>query len=452
MEDSSSMVTSTKPQRQLGFFVITALVMGNMIGSGVFLLPSTLAPYGHYALSGWVLSAVGAMLLAFVFARLSYAVPQQGGIYAFSRKAFGDFVGFQVAWNYWVQTWVGNSALVIGSVAYMASLWPELGTNKALAVLVGLGILWGITGINLMSLRLAGTVQTVSTVLKLVPVLLIAGIGIFYINPENLLVAPMNSETISYDAINKVALLTMWSFIGVESAGVPAGAIKNPKRTIPMATLVGTGLTAIIYLVSLTAMMGVIPQGELASSTAPYALAANYIFGAEWGSFFKWFVTIGAVMSSLGALNGWILLQGQMPLAAAQDKLFPSIFGKLRNGVPYFGILVSSVLISGLLLMGMQDGLIKLFEFVISLATLTVLICYLFGVVSQMVMAYTGQIAKEQVSWMDKVVSLGAFVYILYAMYGAGEALISLGALFFFASTPVYALVAKQRREVEKND
>ncbi len=439
-----------KKAKKLGFIMLTALVMGNMIGSGVFLLPSTLAPYGYFALAGWVVSAIGAMLLAFIFARLSFHIPLQGGIYAFSRHVFGDYIGFQVAWGYWVQTWVGNAAIIVGIMAYLASIWPALMYNKILAIIVSQGVLWTITGINLMSLRTAGIVQTVTTILKLIPILLIAIVGLFYVDVSNLTVEPIDTAISPWDAMNKVVLLTMWSFIGVETAGVPAGSIKNPRKIIPLATLVGTGITAIIYLISMVVIMGVVPQGDLALSTAPYALAAQNIFGSYWGTFFFWVVAIGAIISSLGALNGWILIQGQMPLAAAENNLFPKIFKKKnKTGVPYIGILVSSGLISLLLLFGIQEGFINLFEFIISLATLAILICYLFAVSAQIAMMHTGEISLKDISWVDRVLAPLAFIYVIYAMYGAGN-LMSVVALFFFASTPIYAFVAKRKNNSQK--
>jgi len=435
-----------KKAKQLSFIMLTALVMGNMIGSGVFLLPATLAPYGHFALAGWAVSAVGAMLLAFVFARLSFHIPLQGGIFAFSRHAFGDYIGFQVAWGYWIQTWIGNAAIVVTIMAYLASVWPALISNKVLAICISQGILWGITGINLISLRMAGIVQTITTVLKLMPILLIVAVGIFYIDLPNITVAPMDTSTSSWDIMNKVVLLTMWSFIGVETAGVPAGSIANPKKTIPLATLVGTGLTAVVYLLSMVVVMGVMPQGELASSTAPYAIAAQYIFGSSWGVFFFWLIAVGAIISSLGALNGWILIQGQMPLAAAETGLFPKIFKKTnKTDVPYVGVIVSSGLISLLLLFGIQGGFISLFEFIISLATLAILICYLFAVAAQLLMIQTKEIEPKDLSWTDRILAPLAFIYVLYAMYGAGS-LMGIVALFFFASTPIYGFLAKKKK------
>lgn len=426
--------------------MITALVMGNMIGSGVFLLPATLAVYGKYALVGWFISAVGAMLLAYVFARLSFHIPQQGGIYAFSRKAFGDYVGFQVAWIYWIQTWIGNAALVLGAVAYLASLWPELRHDTTLALMVAQVILWTITGINLLSLRVIGAFQTVMTVLKVLPILLIAIVGFFYISPDRLAAAPVvdGGQDIP-DIINKVVLLTMWTFIGVESAGVPAGGIKNPRRTIPLATLVGTGLTAVLYLMGMAAVMGVVPQSELLSTTAPFAVAAVHIFGDTLGPVFFWVVALGAIISSIGALNGWVLMQGQMPMAAAENGLFPALFKRTNSqGVPYLGVLLSSSLIAIFLIIGMQEGLVALFEKTITLATLGILICYLFAVVSQFVLVRKGSIHGSDITLGDKILFVPAFCYVLYALHGVGEALLALGALFFFASTPLYALVVKR--------
>ena len=183
----------TQPaRRRLGLWMASALVVGNMIGSGVFLLPSSLAKYGPISLVAWVFTAAGAVLLALVFARLARAYPKTGGPYAYARRAFGDFVGFQTAWGYWIAVWAGNAAIAVAFVGYLAHFWHALGTNKPLAAGVGLAAIWVLTAVNAYGVRQGGVVQVVTTVVKLVPLLLIAVGGLFFIKSANF--GPFNAS------------------------------------------------------------------------------------------------------------------------------------------------------------------------------------------------------------------------------------------------------------------
>ncbi|MGW5413673.1 amino acid permease, partial [Actinomadura geliboluensis] len=217
----------------------TALVVGNMIGSGVFLLPSSLAEFGPISLVAWGFTAAGAILLALVFARLSRAYPRTGGPYAYARRAFGDFVGFQTAWGYWIAVWAGNAAIAVAFVGYLAHFWPSLGQDKVAAAAVGVATIWLLTAVNAYGVREGGAVQVVTTVVKLVPLLMIAVGGLLFIEPGNF--GEFNAGGGSaFGAVTAAAALTLWSFIGLESATVPAEDVQEPEKTIPRATVAGT--------------------------------------------------------------------------------------------------------------------------------------------------------------------------------------------------------------------
>jgi len=322
--------------RKLGLWMATALVVGNMIGSGVFLLPSSLAQYGGISIVAWVVTALGAMALAIVFARLGRAFPRTGGPYAYSRRAFGDFVGFQTAWGYWIAVWAGNAAIAVAFVGYLSRFWGELDGNNALAAVVATGAIWLLTWVNALGVRMGGWVQGVTTVLKLVPLVAIATIGLLSFDPDNF--GAFNAAGGSwFTNVTAAATLTLWAFIGLESATVPAEDVADPERTIPRSTVIGTAVAAVVYILGTVAVMGVLSSGALAGSSAPFADAAENMWGAWAGDA----VAVGAVISAFGALNGWILLQGQVPMAAARDRLFPAAFGRTtRSGAPVFGLVV----------------------------------------------------------------------------------------------------------------
>lgn len=423
-------------KRSIGLWMATALVVGNMIGSGVFMLPATLAgAAGPISLLGWVFTGAGAMLLALVFANLGRALPRTGGPYAYARRAFGDFVGFQTAWGYWIAVWAGNAAIAVAFVGYLAVFWPATGTDKLLGAVVAIALIWLLTFINALGSRESGAVQLATTILKFVPLAAIGIVGLFFIDGGNY--EPFAPQGHSLSLLSTTAALTMWAFIGLESATVPADEVKDPERTIPRATILGTGITTLLYVVATVAIMGIIPAATLAESTSPFADAAGVAFGGGWDKV----IALVALVSTFGALNGWIMLQGRVPLAAAEDGMFPAAFARVhgKRRTPVFGLVVSSVLVSALLLMNYTKGLADAFEFVILLATLTTLVPYAYSAAAQ---AYLWLVEREQFQpkrlVRDTVVALLAFAYSVWAIAGAGDDIVTKGFVLMLAGVPVY--------------
>jgi APA family basic amino acid/polyamine antiporter len=418
-------------------WMATALVIGNMIGSGIFLLPSALAGYGGISISGWLVTATGAVLLALVFARLGRAFPKTGGPYAYSRRAFGDFVGFLTAWGYWIAAWVGNAAIAVAFVSYLGYFQPfrALNDNRVLAAAVAIGAVWLLTFVNILGVRQGGMVQAVTTVLKLVPLLGLAVFGLFFINVDNFGGFNASGQS-TFGALSAVAALTLWAFIGVESATVPAEEVEDPTRTIPRATVIGTVVTALVYILGTVAVMGILPAATLAGSGAPFADAAESAFGGWAGPV----IAAAAVVSAFGCLNGWILLQGRVPLAAARDNLFPKVFAKTsRTGTPVVGLVVSSVLITGLTMMNYNASLVDQFTFVILLATLTTLIPYVFSAAAQLMLLVTDRahFDGKRLAGHATIAAL-ALAYAIWTVAGSGYEVVYKGFLLLLLGIPVF--------------
>ena len=305
---------------KLGLGMLIALVVGNMIGSGAYLLPSTLSTIGSISLFSWVFTCIGAISLALVFGKLSSVIPKTGGPYAYTKTGFGDFIGFQTSFCYWVSLWIGNAAIVVACVGYLHYFFPVL-SNPFYSFLAGVGILWLFTFVNICGVRNAGIFQSVTAVIKLIPIIVVIFLGWFYFHPEYITQSfnVTKPHVSAFSAISTAATLTLWGFVGIESATVPAGSVKNPAKNIGRATILGTVLVAVIYILSSGIVMGMIPNSELQHTTAPFAEAAGIIFGPVGAIV----IAIGAIISCLGALNGWVLLQGQIAMAAANDGLFP---------------------------------------------------------------------------------------------------------------------------------
>jgi APA family basic amino acid/polyamine antiporter len=443
VQDATS---STRSKRSLGFWMCTSLVVGNMIGSGIFLLPASLASYGGISLVGWGLTAAGATCLALLFARLASMVPREGGPYAYTRMAFGDFAGFWIGWGHWMSLWIGNAAISVALVSYLQGMFPILSEQRWLSGVVALALLWLITGVNTLGVKDAGIMQVITTICKLVPLLALLVFGFFRVDWQHFV--PLNpSGKPPIDAITAVAALTFWSFLGIESATVPAGYVKDPAKTIPRATLLGILITSLVYILSTTVIMGIMPLSRLGHSSAPYAEAA----GLLWGSWASYALAIGAVISCLGALNGLMMMAGQVPMAVAQDGLFPRIFGRVsRQGVPVFALVLSSTLASLLLLLNYMGpgNLVEMFSFIILLGTLTSQIPYAFCAIAELILFFTRRdLFNGRRLFGSSMFSILAFVYSVWAIIGAGATTVLYGFVLLLLGLPVYAWIRKQQGE-----
>ena len=421
---------------KIGFWTASALVAGNMIGSGVFLTPSALAAYGPISVIGWIFSGLGALSLTFVFSQLSKVLPNShGGPYAYTRVGLGDFSGFLVAWGYWISIWCSNAAIIVAMVSYLGYFFPILNSNSLVAVITGQFILWIVTYINTRGIKEAGVVQVVTTILKITPLFLIGICGLFFIEPENF--TPLNiSETSNSQAITAVAAFTLFSFLGLESATVPSNNVINPVRTISRATYFGLAITFLIYFLGSVSIMGMIPSEQLMHSPFPYSEAAVIIWGPIGGTL----VTIGAIFSTLGALNGWILIQGQVPCAIATDHLFPKVFAKLNEQkVPSHGLIISCVFVSIMMIMNYSDGLVATYSFFILLSTFLVLVPYLFTVAAYGILFIQKKTTNTSV--IPVLGGISAFLFSLWAIIGSGQESVFYGFIILMAGIPVYIYI-----------
>ena len=425
--------------RPLTFWMAVALVMGNMIGSGIFLLPASLAQFGGVSLIGWVVSAGGALLLAAVFARLSRLAPDAGGPYAYTRHAFGDLPAFLIAWGYWISVWTGLGALAVALVGYLAAFVPQLAQLRLASASAALAAVWILVAVNIAGLRAAGWVQVVTTVLKLLPLAGISVLGLLHFEPAHFAIPDSGVRALA-GAVPATAALTLWAFLGLESATIPAGSIRNPEVTIPRATLLGTACAAVLYLASTVAVMSLLPPQALGASTAPYADAAR-LAGGHWASRA---VAAGAAISCFGALNGWILVVGQLPLAVARDGLFPRIFARTTSrGTPAAAMIIGGVLTTVMVCLNYTRSLVELFTFFLLLSTLNTLVPYVFS--SMAVFVLPNRAGGRPFSAAAKLGALLAFAYSLWAMAGAGADTVYWGFLLLMAGLPVYVFLVKTR-------
>lgn len=431
-------------KNKLGLWTSTSLVVGNMIGAGVFLMPAALASYGSISLLGWVFSAVGAFLLARVFANLSKMLPEAtGGPYAYTHHSLGNFAGFLVAWGYYIAVACSSAAIAISFVSALSSFFPVLATNSLAAISTALGTIWFLAWINTRGITASGKVQLLTTILKLIPLLLIAAGGLFFIRVENF--HPFNNTgTSTFAAITASASFTFYAFVGIECATIPAGSVINPQKTIPRATMLGLLITTLVYILGSISVMGIIPPGQLQHSVTPYADAAVIM----WGEHARYWVSAGVAIAAFGALNGWTLIQGQVPYAIARDKLFPAAFSKKnRLGVPYVGILVSSILVSIFIGMNYTKGLVEQFKFLLLLSLLSVLIPYLFSTAAYIITRIE-KFSLRAAGWLSAIaLFILSFSYSLWVIAGTGKEAIYLGFLLLMAGIPFYVLIIYRNKQ-----
>jgi APA family basic amino acid/polyamine antiporter len=429
--------------QKIGLLTTTSLVVGNMIGAGIFVLPAVLAGFGSISLIGWLFSATGALILAKIFSNFSkIIVNKSGGPYTYSKAGFGDFIGFLVAWGYWISCWIGNAAIAVAAISALSYFFPALKTEPLLAVSVGLGIIWLLTWVNSKGVKASGKMQVITTVLKLMPLVFVILIGVFFFSLDNFPAFNLTAES-NFATFPVVAVLTLYAFLGIECATIPAQNIENPQVTVPKATMLGTIITTLVYILGTIVLFGILPVETLKESPAPFAEAGKLI-GGEYAGYF---VAAGAAIAAIGALNGWILITSQIPMATAKDNLFPKIFKKEnKNGVPIFGLIIGSILTSIVMLMNYSEGLVDQFEFIVLLTTLTCLVPYLFVSSSYILVIIERKLHVN--SWMKTFVLGGlGFTYSLWAVYGSGHDTVFYGFLLLLAGIPLYIIMQWHKRK-----
>ena len=318
---------------------------------------------------------------------------------------------------------------------------PPAARAQGLAAIAGV---WVVGLVNARGVRGASRLQIITVLIKLLPLIAIATVGLWWMHPENIDSA-RTADTSGFGAVSSAVALVMWALLGIESATIPADSVRDPERTIPRATVIGAVLSACVYIASTLAVMGAVPGDVLASSQAPFADAARRM----WGDWAYYAVGIGALVSCFGALNGWVFISAEFPRAAARDGLFPARFGDTNGrGVPMFGLVTAVILVTLMLAFNYSGtrGLVSIFNFAILLSTLSTLVPYVFCSVAPVLVRRKLGIT-ERPSRMATVISGVAFVYSCWAIYGAGAQIALLGLLLMLAGIPVYVWLRKQTPE-----
>lgn len=425
--------------------ILISLVVGNMIGTGIYVLPASLAQYGSISLLAWIYTSIGAIFFALTLTALNRRLPRTGGLYVFCRVAYGNMAGFIVGYLYWVANMVSIAGITIASIGYLGYIWPVFDSNSPqfseyFVLGCELAVIWTFTLINTIGIHAAGVVQLILTVTKILPLLAISLLGLGYVHLDNLTPITLNSET-NFTAIGSAAALTFWAFIGLETATIPAENTKG-SSDIFKATFFGTLGTSIIYILSTFVLMGMIPASKLASNQFPFAEAGQIVFGAGSAAV----IAIFAVISGLGALNATILVQGQIVFAAARDKLFPARFAKLsKHDVPIAGQLFSSTLVTILMIVTLEPTLLEQFNNIALLAGLFTLMAYLGSALAELKFLYQDFGFSHKLLWNKSTpVALIAITYCIWMISNFTNIFLLYGVGSIIVFAVIYFLVFKK--------
>ena len=418
--------------KKVGVVPAVLMVAGNIMGSGVFMLPASLAGTGGVAIYGWAVTIIGAMALSLVYAKFSSFETGAGGSYAYVKKAFGPYMGYQTNTVYWLAGWIGNIAMAVVGVGYLAYFFPFL-KDPMMAAIATIVVIWAFTFLNMVGPAAVTKVQSYTTSLVFIPIFGVALFGWFWFSPETYLEAwnVTGKDTIS--AVQGTLNITLWAFIGVETAAVVASVVENPQKNVPIATMGGVSIAAVSYVLSSTAIMGMIPNDVLVNSSAPFADAVTIAIGPIGGAI----VSFCAAAGCLGSLGGWTLVVGQSAKAAADDGLFPAIFGKVnKNGTPYMGLIIVGGLMTAIVLLTISPTAAKQFGMIASISVIMTLLPYIYTCAA---LRDLGTPHFGTKTWLWRGIILVATVYAMWAVIGSDSTQVFWTFIFLLLTTLLYA-------------
>jgi len=416
---------------KISFWAVFELVTVSQIGSGL-LLPATLASYGALSLYGWGISTIGAIFLAIMFALLCMRYPRKGGPHAYVKEAFGSSAAFFTGWTYWIISWISTIAIITSAVGYLI---PLIGIHSPFIQLsLELFIILSITAINLKGVYNASKTKFSLIALQMILLLAVPLLALFFFDIGNFTPIATTAEENSIN-LNNVILLTMWGFIGFETATTAAEDVENPSKTYPLALILGTLFVALVYFVSSLGIMGAIPGAELMNSQAPYTDTIAYLFGGQW----HLIISMIAFIICLKSVNAWTLASGQIALGITQDGLMPQIFAKTnKHGAPVLALLISCAGTVVLLFLCQEEALNQKVTTIINLSVTCFLFVYAISCLAFLRLLWQQKRQKIWWQWLCGLISLS---FCLWIIYSSSLKTLFVSSLFVLSGLPVYLLL-----------
>ncbi len=424
--------------KRMNLAQLTFIVAVNMMGSGIIMLPTNMAQVGAISLLSWIVTALGSMAIAYGFAQAGLFNQRPGGMSAYAEDAYGKSGYFLVFFLYFLSLAIGNVAIGISAVGYLASFIPWL-SSAPIATCIGvIALLWLTTVANFGGPSVTGRIGAVTVWGVIIPVGMLSLIGWFWFKPE-IFSAAWNPKGLSVlEGMGSSISLTLWAFLGMESAAQNSAAVENPKRDVPLACMFGTLGAAVIYILSTTVIQGIVPNPELAKSTGPFGTAYAHMFSPAVGS-----IIMGlAVVACLGSLLGWQFTIATTGKAAADERMFPSFFSKVnRMGAPVTGMIVLGIVQSLLALSTMSPSLSQQFSALVNLAVVTNVVPYVVALSALMMMMQKADVTPFQYR-RNVAVALVAMLYSVYAIYASGKDAVLGGMLVTALSFVIWGFIA----------
>ncbi|MFY9589889.1 APC family permease [Rickettsia endosymbiont of Halotydeus destructor] len=416
--------------KKLGFWSVFALVTGSQIGTGIFILPASLAPFGIYSVWGWILSSCGAISIALLFATLCARFPKTGGPHVYVQEAFGNFAAFFIGWTYWIISFVSSGAVIISAIGYLT---PLIGEQTNLVYLfLEISLLIAIAALNLKGPELAGRAEFWLTILKFIPLLIVAICALCRFDVNNFVIDKKVNNLSMAELMGRVTLLTFWGFIGIECATTSAGAVINPSKTIPRAIVLGTVCVAALYLINSIGIMGLIPGAQLMYSKAPYVDAARLLFGGSW----HLLISLIASVICIGTLNAWVLTSGQIALGLAEDGLMPRLFAKKNiNDAPMWGLIISCAGIVPLLIFTANESFSEQITQIMDMSVIAFLFVYLICGIAFLKILFN---SKEKFAYYYPLIGILSIIFCGWIIYETPVKTLIIASMFTFSGLPVY--------------
>jgi putrescine:ornithine antiporter len=409
-----------------------------MMGSGIIMLPANMAQVGAISLLSWIVTAVGSMAIAYGFAQAGLFNQRAGGMAAYAEDAYGKGGYFLTFFLYFLSLAIGNVAIAISAVGYLAAFFPWLSSSSISTCIGVIMLLWITTVANFGGPNITGRIGAITVWGVIIPVVGISLFGWFWFKGATFSAA-WNPQGLSLmKGVDSSISLTLWAFLGMESAAQNSDAVENPKRDVPMACMLGTLGAAAVYLLSTTVIQGIVPNKELAESTGPFALAYSQMFNPTVGSVIRAL----AILACVGSLLGWQFTIAQTAKTAAEGRLFPRFFAKVNKmTAPVVGMIVMGIVQSLLAFSTASPSLSKQFQVLVNLAVVTNVLPYIISLSALMTMMRKAGVLERTYKINTFVVTV-AMLYSTYAIYASGKEAV-LGATIAMALTfAIYGFLA----------
>ncbi|MPQ43311.1 APC family permease [Clostridium tarantellae] len=427
-----------KLKKEIGLFTATSLVVGNMMGSGIFMLPATLAQVASPGsiLIAWILTGLGALVLSLTYANLGSKIPKTGGVYEYTRLAYGNFMGFTSAWLYWNGSWIGNATIFIVVTTYLGEVITTLTSKPIIGFLFCSALLWIATYINIRGTKLAGKINCIITIFKILLFIFFIVIGLLNFNIANL--NPLFPSGKGINTVPIAAALTLWAFMGLETATVAGGEIKNPEKNIKRSTILGMLISTLLYIAISVVAMGAMQSSNLSKSIAPISDIISKGLGLKNITI----LNIAIAISILGTGFGWLLSTARVAYAAGEDGIFPKVFSKLhpKYDTPYVALIIGSIAINIIFLLNFTKGLSNAYNFIVILATLSYLPIYASTAIGEIILLLKGEQKSNLKNYIGLIIrGLIGFIFSVWAIIASGQEVVMYGFLLIMMGIPLYA-------------